>query len=213
MGFGSSQLTHSITGAWSLSTTGRGYSITSPHILHRDQLGSGRPARRRTSPRTPCCRALHNRLQLPGRPQYRQVRPRGGRLVHYRHSTHLVPTAPRQPSRLVRDHRARHARSGGDRLARTRVSPFNAKGCRSLPLQPHVPYESRSSGSRRLNAGHHLAGKRAPSRLGPWDYPLAPVSVPANLFRNINGYNARLPDPRLTRVPRLFPSPDHQLGL
>jgi len=31
----------------------------------------------------------------------------------------------------------------------------------------HVPHRSRRSGSRRLHAGHHLAGKRAPSRLVP----------------------------------------------
>ena len=29
------------------------------------------------------------------------------------------------------------------------------------------------------------------------DYPPAPVSMPANLFRHVTGYNARLPDPRL----------------
>ena len=37
------------------------------------------------------------------------------------------------------------------------------------------------------------------------DYPPAPVSMPANLFRHVNGYNARLPDPRLTREPGLLP--------
>jgi hypothetical protein len=37
------------------------------------------------------------------------------------------------------------------------------------------------------------------------DYPPAPVLMPANLFRHVNGYNARLPDPRLTREPGLFP--------
>jgi len=31
----------------------------------------------------------------------------------------------------------------------------------------HVPHRSRRPGSRRLHAGHHLAGKRAPSRLVP----------------------------------------------
>ena len=29
--------------------------------------------------------------------------------------------------------------------------------------------------------------------------------MPANLFRHVNGYNARLPDPRLTREPGLLP--------
>jgi hypothetical protein len=37
------------------------------------------------------------------------------------------------------------------------------------------------------------------------DYPPAPVSMPANLFRHVNGYNARLPDPRLTHEPGLLP--------
>ena len=37
------------------------------------------------------------------------------------------------------------------------------------------------------------------------DYPPAPVLMPANLFRHVNGCNARLPDPRLTRAPGLFP--------
>ena len=37
------------------------------------------------------------------------------------------------------------------------------------------------------------------------DYPPAPVLMPANLFRHVNGCNARLPDPRLTREPGLFP--------
>jgi hypothetical protein len=37
------------------------------------------------------------------------------------------------------------------------------------------------------------------------DYPPAPVSMPANLFRHVNGCNARLPDPRLTRGPGLLP--------
>jgi hypothetical protein len=30
--------------------------------------------------------------------------------------------------------------------------------------------------------------------------------MPTNLFRHINGYNARLPDPRLTGEPGLFPT-------
>ncbi len=33
------------------------------------------------------------------------------------------------------------------------------------------------------------------------DYPPAPVLMPANLFRHVNGCDARLPDPRLTLNP------------
>ena len=69
----------------------------------------------------------------------------------------------------------------------------------------HVPCKSRRSGSRRLHAGRHLAGKTGHPPGSSRDYPLAPVLMPTNLFRHVNGYNARLPDPRLTRVPGLFP--------
>ena len=38
------------------------------------------------------------------------------------------------------------------------------------------------------------------------DYPPAPVLMPTNLFRHVNSYNARLPDPRLTRETGPFPT-------
>ena len=70
---------------------------------------------------------------------------------------------------------------------------------------PHVPRRSRRSGSHRLHAGHHLAGKRAPSRLVPGlsTCPGFDASQPVSTRQRLQ--RSRLPDPRLTREPGLFP--------
>ena len=126
------------------------------------------------------------------------------------------------------------SRSASERLNRYSMPPVAAVG--TLPLAArrtdpqartaalerslsHVPCKSRRPGSRRLNAGHHLANNRGQPPGSSRERRCSPVSMPSDLkFRRLNndpqpgrpkrdpgpGALERLPGPHLTRSRRAF---------
>src|ERR1019366_5864044 len=80
-------------------------------------------------------------------------------------------------------------------------SSYHPKPCgrRYQGLPSHVPCNSRRPGSRRLNAGHHLASKRVTARLipGPSRCPSFDVIYGISTLRQ-RFTCVRLPDPYLT---------------